>query len=66
MKTLKEALISKSNRDWATTEINQSILKAKDYYVFHSVDDGTLEKMEKRFKKDFQIFKWPEKILYTR
>lgn len=62
MKTLKEALISKDKRDWVSTEIDQSKLKAKDYYVFHSVDDGTLEKMEKKFKNDFQIFKWPEKF----
>lgn len=62
MKPLKEALISKDKRDWVSTEIDQSMLKAKDYYVFHSVDDGTLEKMEKRFKNYFQIFKWPEKF----
>lgn len=62
MRTLKEALISKDKRDWVSTEIDQSTLKTKDYYVFHSVDDETLEKMEKKFKNDFQIFKWPEKF----
>jgi hypothetical protein len=62
MKTLKEALISKDKRDWATTEIDQSTLKTKDYYVFHSVDVETIEKIEKRFKNDFQIFVWPEKF----
>lgn len=62
MRTLKEALISKDKRDWVSTEINQSTLKAKDYYVFHSVDNETLEKMEKRFKNDFQVLVWPEKF----